>query len=100
MRKEWLFLLLLLLGAGGAWATEPDNDTAPDEKKAVVERRVREITLQEAVFRKIRAESKKSPDQDLSQLLKESDENDTTEIDDTKPRDYDAEVNKIFESLY
>jgi hypothetical protein len=100
MKKHWLFVLLLLLGTGSLWATEPDDEAPTEETNNVVERRVEEITMQEAVFRKIRAESVKSPDKDTSQLSQEADENDTDVIEGVEPIDYDAAVNKIFDSLY
>lgn len=90
-------LKIMLLGIAFIGPVSAEDETAeqitPEEIKV---RRVEEVTMHNAVLIKIRAEHKKAPVADLSQLLKESD---AKESDDTH-RDYDTEVKKIFETLY
>jgi hypothetical protein len=97
MKKIPVFIAFFLSLSGAAWAVDAD---APVDEKVVTERIVHEITMQEAVFKKIAAESQKTPEQDLSQLLKESNDKETPDVDDAAPRDYDADVKKLFDDLY
>lgn len=97
MGRITLFLLAGLLLIGPVCAEEKESTAV---EKTPLQRRVHEITLNQAVLQKIRAESRKAPVADLSQILKESDEQQTPQMDDTHRRDYDADVKKLFDSLY
>jgi hypothetical protein len=90
-----IFIGFLLIGPARA----EEREISPVEKTPL-QRRVHEISLNQAVLQRIRAENRKAPVSDLSQLLKESDEKETPQIDDSHPRDYDADVKKLFDSLY